>query len=69
MNHRIITYNLATGYNWKGSSVTSTSRTHSMIQTCLDNHLRVVVWVIVVFQGYDSNTLTDTTETFVGEGF
>ena len=67
-------YNLifrATGYNWKGTSQTSNSSTISFYDATLfgqhTNSGSMAVYSRA--QGYDSNTLTDTTETFTGEDF
>ena len=67
-------YNLsfrATGYNWKGTSVTSTSGTQTFYVASLFGQSASSGSMAVYSraQGYDSNTLTDTTETFTGEDF
>ena len=67
-------YNLqfrATGYNWKGTSVTSNSSTISFYDaTLFGQHASSGSMAVYSrAQGYDSNTLTDTTETFTGEDF
>ena len=67
-------YNLifrATGYNWKGTSVTSNSSTISFYDSTLfgQSSSSGSLAVYSRAQGYDANTLQDTTETFVGEDF
>ena len=67
-------YNLslrATGYNWKGSSVTSNSGTIPLYSATRFNQSADSGSMAVYSraQGYDANTLQDTTETFVGEDF
>jgi len=67
-------YNLifrATGYNWKGTSVTSNSSTISFYDATLfgQDSTSGSMAVYSRAQGYDTNTLQDTTETFVGEDF
>ena len=69
-----LNYNLAfraTGRNWKNSSVTDTSSTISFYDATLfgqhSNSGSMAVYSRA--QGYDSNTLQDTTETFTGEDF
>ena len=61
----------ATGYNWKGSSVTSTSGTQQFYVADLfgQSSSSGSMAVYSRAQGYDANTLADTTETFVGEDF
>ena len=67
-------YNLsfrATGYNWKGTSVTSNSGTITLYDSTRFNQSSTSGSLAVYSraQGYDANTLQDTTETFVGEDF
>ena len=67
-------YNLifrATGYNWKGTSVTSNSATQQFYNASLFGQSASSGSMAVYSraQGYDTNTLQDTTETFVGEDF
>ena len=67
-------YNLsfrATGYNWKGTSVTSNSSTIQFYDATLFRQSASSGSMAVYSraQGYDANTLQDTTETFVGEDF
>ena len=67
-------YNLifrATGYNWKGTSVTSNSSTISFYDATLFGQSSDSGSLAVYSraQGYDSNALQDTTETFTGEDF
>lgn len=67
-------YNLtfrATGRNWKNSSVTDTTSTISLYDATLfgQSSSSGSMAVYSRAQGYDSNTLQDTTETFTGEDF
>ena len=67
-------YNLifrATGTNWKGTSVTSNSATQQFYDASLFGQSASSGSLAVYSraQGFDSNTLQDTTETFVGEDF
>ena len=61
----------ATGKNWKNSSVTSTSPTQNFYDASLfgqpSNSGSLAIYSYA--QGFDSNTLADTTETFTGEDF
>ncbi len=61
----------ATGKNWKNSSVTSTSPTQNFYDASLFGQPSVSgsMAIYSYAQGYDSNTLADTTETFTGEDF
>jgi hypothetical protein len=67
-------YNLtfrATGRNWKNTSVTDTTSTISLYDASLfgQSSSSGSMAVYSRAQGYDSNTLADTTETFTGEDF
>ena len=67
-----LNYNLsfrATGRNWKNSSATSTTSTISLYDAALfgQSSSSGSMAVYSRAQGYDSNTLQDTTETFTGE--
>ena len=59
----------ATGRNWKNSSVTDTTSTLNLYTASLFNQSADSGSMAVYSraQGYDSNTLQDTTETFTGE--
>lgn len=61
----------ATGRNWKNSSVTDTTSAESFYDASLfgqqSSSGSMAIYSRV--QGYDSNTLQDTTETFTGEDF
>lgn len=61
----------ATGRNWKNSSVTDDSSTISFYDATLFGQPASSGSMAVYSraQGYDSNTLQDTTETFTGEDF
>ena len=61
----------ARGRNWKNTSVDSTSATQELYSATLFGQV-VASGSMAVYsraQGYDSNTLADTTETFTGEDF
>ena len=67
-------YNLqlrATGRNYRGSTVTSNSSTVALYDATLFGQSSTSGSMAVYSraQGYDANTLADTTETFVGEDF
>jgi hypothetical protein len=69
-----LNYNLsfrATGRNWKNSSQTSNTSTISFYDSTLFGQPSSSGSLAVYSraQGYDSNTLQDTTETFTGEDF
>ncbi len=61
----------ATGRNWKNTSVTDTTSTISLYDASLfgQSSSSGSMAVYSRAQGYDSNTLADTTETFTGEDF
>ena len=61
----------ARGRNWKNTSVDSTSATQELYDATLFGQVAASGSMAVYSraQGYDSNTLADTTETFTGEDF
>ncbi len=61
----------ARGRNWKNTSVDSTSATQELYDATLFGQVAASGSMAVYSraQGYDSNTLEDTTETFTGEDF
>ena len=61
----------ARGRNWKNTSVNSTSATQELYDATLFGQVAASGSMAVYSraQGYDSNTLSDTTETFTGEDF
>ena len=61
----------ARGRNWKNTSVDSTSATQELYDATLFGQIAASGSMAVYSraQGYDSNTLADTTETFTGEDF
>ena len=61
----------ARGRNWKNTSVNSTSATQELYDATLFGQVAASGSMAVYSraQGYDSNTLADTTETFTGEDF
>ena len=61
----------ARGRNWKNTSVDSTSATQELYSATLFGQVAASGSMAVYSraQGYDSNTLADTTETFTGEDF
>ena len=69
-----LNYNMifrATGRNWKNTSATSTSPTHQFYDAALfgQNSDSGSMAIYSRAQGYDNNSLQDTTETFTGEDF
>ena len=71
-SNNTLNYNLsfrATGRNWKNSSATSNTSTFSFYDATLFGQASSSGSMAIYSraQGYDSNTLQDTTETFTGE--